>query len=69
MYITPVSLKNYSFLNRSKNFEYVSPQKMFMSCLFLRHGTYLNGTSNVFAYLFAYFIFLGHDWFEFFLNK
>ena len=32
-----------------------SPQKMFMSC----HGAYLNGTSNVFAYLLI--IFLGCD--------
>ena len=76
MHITPVSLKNYSFhnfLNRS-SFAFVcfftkknSPQKMFMSCLCLRHGAYLNGTSNVFAYLLI--IFFGHDWFAFFLNK
>ena len=77
MHITPVLLKNYSshnFLNRSnfaffcffskKNF---SPQKMFMSCLCLRHGTYLNSTSNVFAYLLI--IFLGRAWFWFFLNE
>ena len=31
---------------------------MFLSCLCLRHGTYLNGTSYVFAYLLI--IFLGH---------
>ena len=43
------------------------PQKIFMSCLYLRHGAYLNSTSNVFAYLVI--IFLGHDWFGVFLNK
>ena len=74
MHMTPVSLKNYlfhTFLNRS-NYTFVclfskktnSPQKMFMSCLCLRHGIYLNGTSNVFAYLLI--IFLGHDWFRIF---
>ena len=36
-----------------------SPQKMFMSCLGLRHVAYLNSTSNVFAYLLI--IFLGHN--------
>ena len=79
MYITPVLLKNYSFhnsVNRS-NFAFIwlyflskkkiSPQKMFMSCLCLRHEAYLNGTSNVFACLLT--IFLGRDWFRFFLNK
>ena len=77
MHRTPVLLKNYlfhTFLNRTnfalvcffskKNF---SPQKMFMSCLSLRHGAYLNSTSNVFAHLLI--IFLGFDWFGFFLNK
>ena len=45
-----------------------SPLKMFIWCLCLHHGTYLNGTSNVFAYLLI--IFLGHDWFRFcLLNK
>ena len=44
-----------------------SPQKMFMSCSYLRHGAYLNSTSNVLAYLLI--IFLGRDWFGFFLNK
>ena len=44
-----------------------SPQKMFVSCLCLCHGTYLNSTSNVFSYLLV--IFLGHDRFGFFLNK
>ena len=64
----------HNFLNIS-NFAFVcffskkifSPQKMFMSCLCLRHRPYLNSTSNVFAYLLI--IFLGHDWFGFFLNK
>ena len=70
MHITLVSLKNYSFhnfLNRS-NFAFVCffSRKIFsQKCL--HHGTYLNGTSNVFAYLLI--IFLGHDWFGFFLNK
>ena len=44
-----------------------SPQKMFMSCSYLRHDAYLNSTSNVLAYLLI--IFLGRDWFGFFLNK
>ena len=77
MLTTPVLLKNYSFhnvLNRS-NFAFVcffskkmfSPHEMFMSCLCLRNGAYLNHTSNVFAYLLI--IFLGHNWFGFFLNK
>ena len=77
MHRTPVLLKNYSFhnfLNRS-NFAFVcffskkifSPQKMFLSCLCLRHGAYLNSTSNVFAHLLI--IFLGHYWFGFFLTK
>ena len=58
--------KNYSFHNfwTDQNFW---PQKMFMPCLLLRHGAYLNGMCNVFAYLLI--IFLGHDWFGFFLNK
>ena len=62
MHITSVLLKNYSFrnfLNRS-NFAFVcffskiifSPQKNV-------YGTYLNSTSNIFAYLLI--IFLGHD--------
>ena len=38
-----------------------------MTCLCLCHGAYLNNTSNVFAYLLI--IFIGHDWFEFFLNN
>ena len=70
MHRTPVLLKNYSFhnfLNRS-NFafvcffskrNFVSPQKIFMSCLCLRHGAFLNSTSSVFAYLLI--IFLGND--------
>ena len=36
---------------------------MFTSCLCLRHGAYLNGTSNVFAYLLI--IYLGRHRFEF----
>ena len=69
MHRTPVLLKNYLFHTlvcffSKKKF---SPQKMFMSCLSLRHGTYLNSTSNVFAHLLI--IFLGFDWFGFFLNK
>ena len=44
-----------------------TPQKLFMSCLCLRHGAYLNSTSNVFTYWLT--IFLGDDWFGFFLNK
>ena len=40
---------------------------MFMSCLCLRHGIYLKGTSNLFVYLLI--IFLEHDWFGFFLNE
>ena len=73
---TPVLLKNYSFhnfLNRSK-FAFVcffkkkfSPQKMLMSCFCLCHGTYLKSTSNVLTYLLI--IFLGSNWFGFFLNK
>ena len=39
-----------------------SPQKIFMSCLWLCHGTYLNGTSNVFVHLLL--IFLGTMNFE-----
>ena len=38
-----------------------------MPCLCLRHGAYLNGTSNVFACLLT--IFLEQDWFGIFLNK
>ena len=38
-----------------------------MSCLCLRHGAYLNSTSNVFTYLLINL--LGHDWFWFFLNE
>ena len=77
MHITPVLLKNYSFHNfvNRLNFAFVCfcskkkflTQKLFMSCLYLRHGVYLNSTSNVFAYLLI--IFLGQDWFGFFLNK
>ena len=81
MHITPVSLKNYSFHNlfeqiklrvclflfKKKKKKKISPQKMCMSCLGLRHGTYLNGTSNVFSHLLI--IFLGYDWLRFFLNK
>ena len=73
MHAGPVSLKNHSFhdfLKRSIAFVCFLkgvPQKMSMSCLCLRHGIYLNGSSNMFAYLLI--IFLGHDWFQFFLNK
>ena len=66
--------KNYSFHNFLNRFiclflfkKTFLPQKMFMSCLCLRHGIYLNGTSNQFVYLLI--IFLGHDWFGFFLNE
>ena len=69
MHITPVLLKIYSFHNflKRSNFAIVclfskknfSPQKIFVSCLCLDHGTYLNGTSNVFAYLLI--IFLGRE--------
>ena len=44
-----------------------SPQKNFMSCFCLRHGAYLNSTSNVFTYLLI--IFLGNDWPGVFLIK
>ena len=44
-----------------------SPQRMFMSCLCLRHGAHVNSTSSVFVHLLI--IFLGRDWFGFFLNK
>ena len=67
---TPVSLKKYSFHNflrsnfksnvafvcffsKKKSF---SPQKMFMSCICLCHGTYLNGTCTVFVHLLIIFL-------------
>ena len=78
MHITPEMLKNYSFysfLNRS-NFLFASFQKkvviskivyaMFMFPSW-RLNMYLNSASNVFAYLLI--IFLGHDWFGFFINE
>ena len=58
-----IKLHVYLFLFQKKN----SPRNMFMSCLCLRHGTYLNGISNMFTHLLI--IFLGRDWFGFFLNK
>ena len=58
-----IKLRVYLFLFQKKN----SPQNMFMSCLCLRHGAYLNGISNMFTHLLI--IFLGRDWFGFFLNK
>ena len=76
MHITLVSLKSYlfhNFLSRSNSFVcfifFKNPlhQKMLMWYLCLRHGAYFNGTSNVFVSLLI--IFLGHDWFRFFLNK
>ena len=76
MYVTPVLLKKYSFhdfLNRSNlAFVYFFLEKIFSSknvyiILCLRHGAYLNSTSNVFTYLLI--IFLGNDWLGFFLNK
>ena len=70
---TPVLLKKYWFhkrLNRS-NFAFVCffSKKNFhiKKCLCLRHSAYLNSTSNIFTYLLI--VFLGHDWFGFFLNK
>ena len=38
-----------------------------MSGLCLRHGAYLNGTSNMFTYLLI--IFLGQDWLVLFKKK
>ena len=59
MHIAPVLLKNYLFHNFSNRSNFTSVcffskkifslQKMFMLCLWLRHGTYLNSTSNVFT--------------------
>ena len=73
MHITLASLKSYSFHNFFGQIKLriclplfkkcFSPQKMFMPCLCLRHGAYLNGTSAVFAYLLI--LSLGHDWFGF----
>ena len=69
MHKTPVSQKNIHFtifcdqtsnqtlrlfvsFQKKKSF---SPQKMFMSCLCLCHGTYLNGTCTVFVNLLIIF--------------
>ena len=74
MHRTPALPKNYSFHNFFKQIKLClclllfkkrnSPQKMFMSCLCLHHGAYLNSKSIMFAYLLIIF---GQDWF--FLNK
>ena len=77
MHKTPVLLKNFAFhlfihfftlplfaFFQKKTF---LTSKKSLSCLYLRHGVYLNSTSNMFAYLLI--IFLGRNWFGFFLNK
>ena len=81
MSITPVLLKNYSlhnFLNRSKLrvclFLFKKTKKNHIKKCLCHVYFYdkaltwtVHLTSNVFAYLLI--IFLGHDWFGFFLNK
>ena len=63
MHITPVSLKiihftifwtdqnSFLFVYFQKN---ILTQKLYMSCLCLRHGTYLNGMSNVIAFCWSF---------------
>ena len=53
----------FGFFPKKKNFTSKNVDVMLCLCC----GAYLNGISNVFVYLLI--IFLGHDWFVFFLNK